>query len=164
MVGRITRVHGVRGRVRVRVDSDNPDRFTPGARFLTDLGHAPLLVLRGAWEGPKGLIAEFAGFTSAEAVSRLVGADLLIREEDRRDLAPGEYWPDHLIGLEVRIGAEVIGMVEDLQQGAQDRLVVSCADGTVAEVPFVEELVPEVRPEQGYLRIDPPEGLLRSLR
>ena len=163
-VGRITRLHGVHGEVCVRIESDNPDRFAPRSTFHTDLDHAPLLVLRGARYGPGGLIAEFAGFTSAEAAAPLVGADLMIREEDRRELAPGEFWPDQLISLEVCIGSDVIGVVEDVIQGPQDRLVVSCLAGDTAEIPFVEPLVPEINLEEGWLRIDPPDGLLTSRR
>ena len=159
MVGRITRPHGLRGEVCIQVESDDPHRFRPSATFHTNIGHVPLLVLRGARRGPKGLIAEFAGITSLEAASRLVGSDLLIREEDRRLLAPDEFWPDQLVGLEVRIGSEVIGSVEDVILGPQDRLVVSRRDGATAEVPFVEPLVPEVSPEGGWVRIEPPDGL-----
>lgn len=159
-VGRIERTHGIRGELKVRIESDNPQRFTPPARFFTDLPDVPLLVLRGARSGAGRVIAEFAGVTSREAAARLVGADLLIPESGRRRLQAGEYWPDQLIGLEVRIGSGVIGTVERLIEGPQNRLAVLLSDGSSAEVPFVEALVPEVRPEEGWLRIDPPDGLL----
>ena len=160
IVGRITRPHGVRGEVCVRVDSDHPERFAPRSVFHTDLEGARLLILRKARRGPGGLIAEFAGFASAEAAAGLVGAHLLIRRQDRRDLEPGEFWPDQLVGLEVRLGSAAIGMVEDVIQGPQDRLVVSHGRGAGVEVPFVEALVPEVNQAEGWLRIDPPPGLL----
>ena len=159
VVGRITASHGVRGEVCVRIESDNPNRFAPSATFRTDREEVPLLVLRGARPGPRGLIAEFAGITSVDAASRLVGANLLIRVEARRQLEPGEFWPDQLIGLEVRVGSEAVGVVEDLISGPQDRLVVSRRDGLTAEVPFVEPLVPEINPGRGWLRIEPPDGL-----
>lgn len=161
VVGRITRPHGVRGEVRVRIESDNPDRFKSPAMFRTDLPHAPLLVLRGARSGSRDLIAEFAGVTSLEAASRLVGAELLIQETERRSLRSGEFWPDQLIGLEVRIGGAGIGFVSDVILGPQDRLVVVRTDGAIGEVPFVGPLVPEVDPEGGWVRIKPPDGLFR---
>ena len=57
----------------VRVESDDPDRFTPSAAFRTDRGAFPFLVLAEARPGPKGLIARFAGITTIEAASELVG-------------------------------------------------------------------------------------------
>lgn len=160
MVGRIVGVHGIDGAVRVRVESDHPQRFVPPARFRTRMTIAPLLVLRSVRARSGDPIAEFAGITSAEQAKRLVGADLLINERDRRRLEPGEYWPDQLIGLEVRVGSSTVGVVEDLIDAAQDRLVVKCHDGSVAEVPFVEALVPEIDVTGGWLRVDPPDGLL----
>ncbi len=159
-VGRIDRIHGMEGEVRVRIESDDPRRFMPPARFYTNLPGIPLLVLREARPGSRHLLARFAGITSREAALKLVGAELLIPERLRRQLPAGEYWPDQLIGLQVRLGSEVIGVVEDLIRGPQNRLVVSLRDGASAEVPFVQELVPDIRPEAGWIRIDPPAGLL----
>ena len=159
-MGRITRPHGTAGAVRIRVESDNPRRFVPAARFRTGLPDAPLLVLRSVRAGAGELIAEFAGVTSSEQAARLVGAELLIGEGERRDLEPGEYWPDHLIGLAVRVGSATVGVVEDLIEAPQDRLLIRCEDGALAEVPFVEPLVPQIDLAGGWLRLDPPEGLL----
>ena len=158
-VGLITRTHGVRGEVCVRVESDHPERFEPPARYRTNLPAIPLLILRGARPGSHGLIAEFAGITSVDAASRLVGADLLIPETDRRRLRTGEYWPDQLVGLEVRIGKVPVGLVTDVVLGPQDRLEVTRSDGTVGEVPFVGSLVPDIDLDGGWVRIEPPEGL-----
>lgn len=159
VVGRITRSHGVRGEVCVLIESDNPGRFVPSATFRTNRERIPMLVLRRARTGPKGLIAEFAGINSLDAAGRLVGAELLIRADERRELEPGEFWPDQLVGLQVRIGSDVIGVVEDVIPGPQDRLVVSYRDGSTAEVPFVAPLVPEVDLDGGWVRIEPPDGL-----
>ncbi|MCY4370931.1 MAG: ribosome maturation factor RimM [bacterium] len=162
-VGLVTRTHGVRGEVYVRAESDNPERFTPPARYHTNLPAIPLLILRGARVGNHGLIAEFAGITSLEAASPLVGVELLIPESDRRRLGTGEYWPDQLVGLEARIGEAPVGLVTDVVLGPQDRLVVTCRDGTAGEVPLVAPLVPEIDLDGGWVRIEPPDGLLDQL-
>ena len=162
MVGRVVGVHGIGGAVRVRVESDHPQRFVPPARFRTGLPDAPLLVLRTVRTGSGDPIAEFAGITSAEQAKGLVGAELLINETDRRRLELGEYWPDQLIGLDVRVGSSTVGVVEDLIDAPQHRLLVRCHDGSAAEIPFVEALVPEVDVTGGWLRVDPPEGLVSS--
>lgn len=159
-VGRIVRCRGVGGEVLVRVESDHPDRFTPPAYFHAEGGPAGLLVLVEARSSPKGLIARFAGVTTRQAASELVGADLLIEADERGPLRPDEFWPDQLIGLEVRIGSEQAGRVDDVILGPQDRLAVSLRSGAAVEVPFVAALVPEVDLAGGWLRIDPPRGLL----
>ena len=64
-----------------------------------------------------------------------------------------------LSGLEVRDGSGPIGRVEDVVLGPQDRILVAHDDGTVGDLPFVDALVPEVNLTEGWVRIDPPEGL-----
>ena len=136
-----------------------PERFDPPARFLTDHPKHSMLTLRASRPGPHGLIVEFAGVTSIDVASELCGLELKISRRDRRALDEGEFWPSQLVGLDVRIGHETIGKVQDVILGPQDRLVVRRADGSVAEIPFVEALVPELDQSGGWVRIDPPEGL-----
>lgn len=76
--------------------------------------------------------------------------------EERRQLEEDEYWPDQLIGLEVRPGG---GTVTAVTHGpAQVRISVE-RDGVVFEVPFVESLVPVVDLASGYLEIVEIDGL-----
>ena len=159
VVGKITRTHGVRGELYVRDDSDNPDRFVAAQQFRTSHGRYPMLVLKHTRPGPHGVIAEFAGITSVEAARTLLGAELSIKATDRRTLGTNEFWPDQLVGLEVRDASGPLGTVTDVILGPQDRLVVACTDGTTGELPFVDALVPEVNVAEGWVRIDPPDGL-----
>ncbi|MGH8875239.1 MAG: ribosome maturation factor RimM [Acidimicrobiia bacterium] len=164
MVGRVGRPHGVRGLVLVVPDSDQPGRFAHGARF-----HAPggrELVVREVQIHRGSPLVAFEGVENRESAELLRGLELTIDPAERRPLARDEFWPDELIGLEVRLaGGDRLGMVRGVEAAAnQDRLVVETADGALHLVPFVAELVPEVRMEDGYLVIRPPEGLLGNLQ
>ena len=76
---------------------------------------------------------------------------------ERRSLADDEYWPEQLVGLDVRPGG---GVVVDVAQGpTQARLVIE-RDGVRFEVPFVSELVPVVDAEAGYIEIAEMPGLI----
>lgn len=158
-VGRIGRPHGTGGEMTVRPDSDFPQRFQPSSSFHTDHPDFPTLVLRAARPGPKGLLVSFAGVTTRQAAARLTGCELWIKPQERRALEPGEFWPDSLVGLAVRMGDEEIGRVTDMVTGRQDRLVVTRRDGAVAEVPFVESLIPEINLAGGWLRMEDFPGL-----
>ena len=146
--------------MRVRIESDNPRRFVPPARFRTAHPDAPLLVLESARPAQDELIAGFAGITSKELAAALAGQNLMVRADERRDLQPDEFWPDQLVGLEARVGFSVVGRVVELIEGPQDRLRIEQIDHTFTEIPFVKNLVPEVNLHEGWLRLDPPEGLL----
>jgi 16S rRNA processing protein RimM len=105
------------------------------------------------------LIVGFAGVTSIELAEELRGLELHIDASERRVLDDGEFWPDQLLGLEVRGPAGRIGTVERVQDGPQARLVIVTDDDQVGEVPFVEALVPVVNLQEGWLTVDLPEGL-----
>ena len=158
-VGRIGRPHGTAGEVLVRPDTDSPQRFRPSASFYTDHPQFPTLVLRAVRPAAKGLIASFAGVVTRQTAARLTGCELWIRPGQRRRLDPGEFWPDSLVGLAVRVGEEEIGRVTGAVAGRQHRLVVTRKDGAVGEVPFVEQLIPEVDLSGGWLRMTEFPGL-----
>lgn len=93
---------------------------------------------------------------AAEAIR---GNDVITTQ--RRELGENEYWPEDLVGLEVRDpDGNRLGQVATLiTGGAQDRLVIDAAEGRF-EVPFVAALVPEVDVSGGVVVIAPIEGLI----
>lgn len=103
----------------------------------------------------KGHQIQFAGVTDRAGAEAIRGKAVSVAE--RRALAADEFWPENLIGLEVRPGG---GEIVDVAHGpAQARLVVERA-GERFEVPFVTELVPVVDPEAGYVEITEIPGLI----
>lgn len=108
-----------------------------------------------------GLLIRFEGIADRTGAESLRGTLLVIDAGLRRPLERDEYWPDDLIGLEVRdaIGTVCGTVVDVVTDAAQDRLVID-RDGLSVEIPFVVELVPEVHLEAGYLVIAPIPGLL----
>jgi 16S rRNA processing protein RimM len=154
-IGRIVRAHGIRGDV--VVVSESPERFVPGAVFDVG-GGGVLVVLRSRIHG-RAMIVSFEGVADRDAAERLRGTLLSVTE--RRTLGSGEFWPEDLEGLEVRDPeGRALGVVSGvILSSAQDRLVVR-SSGRDHEVPFVVDLVPEVRPDAGFIVVDPIDGLL----
>lgn len=139
-------------------DSDD-ERFAKGSTFLTD--HNELLTVAGARVGKHGRIIKFAEAVDRDDAESLRGRTLTIGASQRRELDESEYWPEQLVGLAVfsTDGIEC-GTVADVVFGeAQDRLVLDTAGGIV-EVPFVDELVPDVDLVGGRVLISPIAGLL----
>ena len=158
-VGSIVKPHGIRGDVVVYVLSDDPDRFAVGSKLTTDRG-IPLTVSQVRPKTPNELIVSFQEIDDRDEAEELRGASLRIPRSWRRQLAANEYWPDSLIGLSVvDSSGEYLGHVVDVEMGAQDRLVIEVPDGSRVEVPFVDELVPEVGLAEGRVTIRPINGL-----
>jgi 16S rRNA processing protein RimM len=157
IVGRVLRAHGIRGEVVIAPESDNPDRFTRGAVLLDPNGAS--LTIRGVKPHKGMLIVAFEEVEDRTAAETLRGVWLSIDPTDRRTLGPDEFWPEDLVGLDVRdLEGRTLGQIVDVLLGAQDRLVVRSARGTV-EIPFVTELVPEVEPDAGFVTVNPIPGL-----
>ncbi len=161
-VGRVGRAHGLRGEVQVRPDSDYPARFEPPSRLFTDHPDFPELTVGRVRPSSKGgLIVHFDSIGDRTEAEALRGVGLYIRADERRPLEPGEFWPDQLVGLAVRVAGATVGTVVAVDlETAQTRLEIELAGGGRAWVPFVEALVPDVDVDEGYLAVADLPGLL----
>ncbi|MCQ3803319.1 MAG: ribosome maturation factor RimM [Acidimicrobiia bacterium] len=157
-VGRIGPPHGLDGTVYVWPDTDDPTRFLPGARLQVEGREIRVERIR---RNPERLFVKFHGISDRTSAERLRGRRLFIEERQRRPLGDGEYWPDQLEGLQVRTPrGESVGLVKQVVWAeVQNRLVIETKAG-LREVPFVDELVPQVNPDEGYLTVVDVPGLL----
>lgn len=160
-VARIGKPHGIRGEVTVQVLTDAPgDRFVPGTEFVVEPASAgPLTILSARWNKDI-LLLGFEEIETRNEAETLRGAMLFI-ETDELDEDDDEGWYEHeLVGLEARVGSEVVGEIAALTTlPVQDLLTVKTPEGKEILVPFVEQIVPEVNVEEGYVLITPPPGL-----
>jgi len=160
-VARIGKPHGIRGEVTVQVLTDAPEsRFVPGTEFLVEPAKLGPLTVRSARWNKDILLLGFEEIADRNAAEVIRGAKLFVETEELDD-DDEEGWYEHeLVGLEARVGSQVVGRVTALNTlPAQDLLVIEGADGREILVPFVEEIVPEVNPDGGYVLLVPPPGL-----
>ena len=162
LVGRIGRPHGLHGYVTVHPETDNPARFAPVRKVLTESG-ATLTVQKSQDRGNQ-LLVRFEEVPDRSAAEALTGTRLFIDQSERRALEDGEFWPDDLIGLTaISVAGVTLGQVESVIEGAaQFRLVIRNPEGDF-EVPFVAELVPEIDLAGGTLVIADLPGLLPGI-
>ncbi|TLM72434.1 ribosome maturation factor RimM [Pseudarthrobacter sp. NamB4] len=160
-VARIGKPHGIRGEVTVQVLTDAPeDRFVPGTEFVVEpASHGPLTVSSARWNKDI-LLLGFDQIATRNEAETLRGAKLFIETEEL-DEDDDEGWYEHeLVGLEARVGSQVVGKVAALNtMPVQDLLVVTTPAGDEVLIPFVEQIVPEVNIDQGYILLTPPDGL-----
>jgi 16S rRNA processing protein RimM len=161
-VARIGKPHGIRGEVTVQVLTDAPgDRFVPGTQFIVEPASAgPLTVFSARWNKDILLLA-FDEIETRNEAETLRGAKLFIETAEVGADDDDEGWYEHeLVGLDVRVGANVVGRVSGLHTlPVQDLLVVTTNDGKEVLIPFVEQIVPEVNVGEKYVLVTPPPGL-----
>ena len=173
-VCRIGRAQGLKGEVTVQVFTDEPDyRFEPGSVLYTRDGEQEFEVAHSRTFKNRWII-HFEGVDDRDAAEALNGTVLYGEADAPEDMLEEDAWyPKDLVGLEARfadgntLGApdgQTVGKVVDVIEGAQYLLKIRLAKPVEGEtstlVPFVDQLVPDIDLEDGYLTLDPPGGLI----
>lgn len=149
-VGLITKPHGVRGDVLVKLTSDRTDRLDRGSVLQTDRG--PLTVERSSLHNDRWIVT-FDAIVGRDDAETWRGVELRGEASDEPAGDDG-FWVHQLVGATVILadGTEVGEVVEVESNPASDLLVLD--SGALVPVVFVVEQGPE------RITIDPPEGLL----
>lgn len=118
-----------------------------------DVAGAPLIV-RELRRVDRGYQVAFEGIADRSSAEEIRSSDITVAR--RRQAEDGEFWPEDLIGLEVRPGGgTVVGLIHGPTQA---RLEID-REGSRFEVPFVTDLVPTVDLEGGFVEIVEIPGL-----
>jgi 16S rRNA processing protein RimM len=168
-IGLVTRAHGVRGEVRLRLHNPASTALEEVDVVYLDLPGAveaprPYAIAAARWvEGGALLVLE--GVVGREQAEALRGAEVCVRRADLPPLEEGELYLSDLEGCEVvtRAGQPwgQVAAVRDL--GAHDVLVIH--DGEVERLlPYVPAFVVAVDLEARRVVVDPPEGLPEERR
>jgi 16S rRNA processing protein RimM len=165
-VGRVTGFRGTQGEVTVRVISGNAERWTHLRRALLrgpgDAGAAgsPREVVSARAYRDR-LVLKFRGIDDPGAAEALRGLEIAAVAEDVPALPSGVYWIERLIGALVEDSAgRALGRVEDvIETGGADLLIVRDSSGREILVPLAEEIVTQIDPRAGTIRVRLPEGL-----
>jgi 16S rRNA processing protein RimM len=154
-IGRISRVHGIRGEVVIATHD-------PGSDLLDRLstlwiGGVARGVVR-ARSTPRGWLVQLAEVATRSEAEALRGQAV---EVDRAALELGEddVLLDDLVGCRVqRVDGTPWGTIAAIEGGMQDRLVIH--DGDIErQLPLVDEFVTAIDLEAGVVTVDPPDGL-----
>jgi 16S rRNA processing protein RimM len=173
-VCRIGRAQGLKGEVNVMAFTDEPERRFASGSILFTSDDRKFTVLRSRSFKLRWIIL-FEGISDRNAAEALNGTELFCEADSAETLAEDDAWyPSDLIGLEARLVEDnalglpegtAVGVVSDVLEGAAQSILEitshSPDGGDVKSlVPFVDEIVPEISLDEGYLTLDPPGGLL----
>ncbi len=160
-VGVVTGAHGVRGAVRIKSFTAEPEGIADYGPLHDEAGERRFEVrLIGAAKGV--LLAHFAGIEDRNAAEALRGMRLYLPRESLPPTDEDEYYHADLIGLAAVLeDGSMLGRVRAVHDfGAGDTLEVERDQGQPVVVPFTRAVVPVVDIAAGRLVIDPPRGLL----
>jgi 16S rRNA processing protein RimM len=170
-VGRLTKAHGLKGALKVELYTDDPQlRFEKGATVSLQVP------TDSPWFGQQLVVKElrfynaqpvvfFDGIDDRTVAEGLARAIMWVEHDPEERPQEDDAWFDHqLVGLDVRRDDTVVGQLVRVDHlPAQDLLAVATAAGEEVLVPFVKQFVPEVNPDEGFVRITPPGGLFEEV-
>ena len=161
-IGKIVGTHGLRGDLKVRLHSGDPE-------FLLSLSSVSLSLPNGEEVEVrinrrvlhKGqVLLRLQNYESIDLVEPLVGSQVLVAEELLPKLAADEYYWMQLDGLRVvdhNLGD--IGQLKDLfTSGAHDTYVVKGSLGEIL-IPAVQKFILKIDIDERVMHVALPEGL-----
>lgn len=157
-IGKIITPWGTKGKLKVAITTDFPQRFAPRSKVY--INRQPMTIGSTEWHKGKAII-ELNTINSIEDAEKLRGQLVEIPHSQLHPLAEGQYYHFQLIGLEVRTTqGELLGNItEILSASGNDNYIVSGAKGEIL-IPAVEDIVKSIDLNKGCLVIEPIEGLL----
>jgi 16S rRNA processing protein RimM len=161
-VAQIGAAHGLKGGVRLRSFTENPESFAQYGPLETEDG-ARRLDIESMKASKDGFIVKFEGITRREAAEPLCNVRLYVDRERLPAAEDGEFYHADLIGLAaVTPSGEPLGDVIALHNfGAGDIIELKLAsNGETAMLAFDEATVPEVDISAGRIVIVMPEETL----
>jgi 16S rRNA processing protein RimM len=155
----VTRPHGVRGEVRLRLYNSDSELLPSQSEVLlrpASGGEKPVRVesMRGADAGH--LIAKFRGIDDRDQADLLRRAEVCVPREAFPPLDEGEFYVCDVIGARVVGPGGELGQVQDLvNYPSADAFVVkiALADVGTVELPLLDDFIEQVDAEHGEVRV-----------
>lgn len=159
LVGAIAGAFGVRGEVRLRPFTADPDAILAYGP-LCDVQGRVILTVEGARPIPEGIAVVAAEVKTREEAIRLRNTKLYVPRAAFPATAEDEFYHVDLIGLAVEaLDGAPLGRVRAVVPGPQDLLDI---EGDLGRwyLPFTREMAPVVDLKAGRIVADPPDGLV----
>jgi 16S rRNA processing protein RimM len=147
--------HGIRGEVRVRSFTEDPEEI--GAYGPLFDGKGRRLTVKSARAQKNVVVVRFAEVSDRNAAEALNGTELFVDRSVLPAEGEDEFYLADLVGLVARTtGGSVIGEIVAFHDfGAGDILEIAPEGGTSTMIPFTKEAVPEIDLDLGFILVEP---------
>ena len=164
-VGRVVKVQGIRGEVRIFFSEGGIETFSKGIRvYVGDArGNRQTFTIENSRIQGRLTIVSFAEINTREDAQALVGGEVYVAEGSLPLLPPDEYYWHQLKGLRVKTDTgDEFGVLEEIiPTGSNDVFVVRRGEQELL-IPATEEVIQKVDLEQRIMTIHLLEGLLSN--
>jgi 16S rRNA processing protein RimM len=155
--------HGVRGAVRIKSFTDEPDAIADYGALEDERGERKFtLRVTGAAKGDGMVIAMLSGVADRDQAEAIKGLRLYAPRAVLPATEEDEFYHADLVGLAAMLddGTRLGTIIAVHDFGAGDMIEIAPSVGQPVLVPFTRAAVPVVDVGGGCVVVDPPEGLL----
>ena len=162
-LGKVTRPHGLRGEVRVRLHFADSEAVFRARRVLVGKGEdARWMDVESARGSPPAILLKLQGVDDRTTAEGLRGASVAVLRSELPDPGDDEYYLADLVGAKVKTPEATLGEVVDVRVYASvDTLVIRTEHGQLVEQPLAEPWIERVDAESGVVELASDEGLVR---
>lgn len=169
LVGQILRPHGLMGEVRMQVFTDYPERLAElDELYLSKSPESPDVkryALQHIRLHQSYVLLTLQGINDRTQADSLRELFVMIAHEDAVPLEAGEFYLYQVVGLEARLpDAGVLGKITDiLETGANNVYIIQSPQYGEILIPATDQTIVSIDLENGFMIVNPPEGLLPSV-
>ena len=165
VLGRVSGFRGNHGELTVKVVSGDAARWLHVGRVVVNASGPGVAAGPRKVESARAyrdrLVLKLAGVDDANEAAALRGSDVLAAAEDVPLLPQGEYWVERLVGARVKdaVLGDIGAVMDVVETGGVDLLVVKDGNGVETLVPLVKEIVTEIDEASATILLALPDGL-----
>lgn len=157
-IGTIVSPWGLRGHIKVTVETDFPQRFSSSSQIYID--RRIMIIDEASWH--KGqVIVKLQGVDTGEKADELVGRVIEIHHSQLFNLENDVYFHFQLVGLDVvTSGGDTLGKITEILKTASADVYVINGSGGEILIPATDEIIKSIDLDKGVMVIEPMVGLL----
>ena len=157
-MGRVVGAWGIRGHLKVRPQTDHPDRFEPGSTLYLDGLPA---TISSARHNKGGYVILFDSVPDRNTAESLRGALLTVHERELADLPEGAFYHFELVDMDVFTDdGERLGQIaEIIETPGNDVYIVRRPDARDLLLPAIKDVVLDVDVESSRMTVHLLPGL-----
>lgn len=142
VIGKLRRPHGLHGEIIMEIRTEFPERIMAGGHVYVGIGKERMKI-KSIRPHLAMLLVSFSDLDTAESVSVLRNQEIFVKADQIPQLEEGEYYHHEIIGMQAVLeDGEALGeVVEILETGANDVLVVQRPDKKQLLLPLIDEVI-----------------------
>ena len=161
-LGKITRKHGLKGNVIIKLDTDQPELYNKLEGIFVEVNGllVPFFVEKQQWGNDNSKIITFKN-SSEQLVEQSIGKNVFLPLSTLPKLSVNQFYYHEVIGYEIREedGKSCGNIVEINDQTAQHYFILKLADKEII-IPIIKGWILEVNREEKFIKMQLPEGLM----